>query len=154
MKKAFKWIALTPVFLICGILVLALAVYLIAFLWNGIFEIQETHYYKNVDHYETAEVLVDSIDYDEDREIIYLELTDLLQSGVQRHWHFYLNKANTEIALNNGILEKIQPKDIITIQVAPRVFGDGYVIPLASVSNDDEVFLPFDVGWEKLKNDH
>ena len=150
MKKALKWIALTPVFLICGIL----TILLIGVLWNGVFEIQEIPYYKNVDHYVTAQVQVDSIEYDEEKEIIYLELTDLLESGIQRHWYYYLNKENTKIALNNGMLEKIHPRDIITIQVAPRVFGDGYVVPLASVSNDNEVLLPFDIGWENLKKDH
>lgn len=150
MKKALKWIALTPVFLICGIL----TILLIGVLWNGVFEIQEIPYYKNADHYVTAQVQVDSIEYDEEKEIIYLELTDLLESGIQRHWYYYLNKENTKIALNNGMLEKIHPKDIITIRVAPRVFGDGYVIPLASVSNDDEALLPFDIGWENLKKDH
>ena len=150
MKKALKWIALAPVFLICGIL----TILLIGVLWNGVFEIQEIPYYKNVDHYVTAQVRVDSIEFDEEKEIIYLELTDLLESGIQSHWYYYLNKANTKIALNHGMLEKIHPRDIITIQVAPRVFGDGYVIPLASVSNNDEVLLPFDVGWENLKNDH
>ena len=154
MKKALKWIALTPVFLICGILAILLIILLIGVLWNGVFEIQEIPYYKNVDHYVTAQVQVDSIEYDEEKEIIYLELTDLLESGIQRHWYYYLNKENTKIALNNGMLEKIHPKDIITIRVAPRVFGDGYVIPLASVSNDDEALLPFDIGWENLKKDH
>ena len=94
------------------------------------------------------------IEYDEEKEIIYLELTDLLESGIQSHWYYYLNKANTKIVLSNGMLEKIHPRDIITIQVAPRVFGDGYVVPLASVSNDNEVLLPFDIGWENLKKDH
>ena len=81
MKKVWKYILLSPVFLICGILTVILCVNLIAFLWNGLYEIQEGPYYKKLENYVTASVLVDSVSYDEESGILYLRLIEQERPG-------------------------------------------------------------------------
>ena len=154
MKKVWKYILLSPVFLICGILTVILCVNLIAFLWNGLYEIQEGPYYKKLENYVTASVLVDSVSYDEESGILYLQLIEQEEIGLESEWNYHFNRANIEIVVENGILNKLQPGDTVTITVAPRVFGDGYSIPLAAITVGDEEVLPFNIGWDNLKKDH
>lgn len=63
---------------------------------------------------------------------------------------FKLVGQNYEIAIENGINEKIQLGDTVYFSAAPRYFGDGYVMPIASITVDGEELLEFSVGYENI----
>ena len=70
-------------------------------------------------------------------------------------WSF--SKSNTFMKVTeNGIETKLNIGDKVTFVAAPKVFGDGYVLPIVSMTIDEEELLGFDEGYlnllEWLKN--
>ena len=153
MKKVFKWLALTPVILIGGILAMILTVYIvIPVLFNLPYEVHELFYYRNLNNYQTVDAVVDTMEYDGNK--LYLELYIDAGRPFEPHWQYILFPASTDTVIQAGFLEEVQPGETVTVTIAPRVIGDGYRIPIAAISQEGKSYLTFDVGWENLLRDH
>ena len=63
---------------------------------------------------------------------------------------FVIAGANMDVVLANGIRRKLTMGDTITFVAAPKVFGDGYVIPIVSITIDDQELLGFEEGYQNL----
>ena len=151
MKKALKWIALTPVFLICGIITIYI---LIPVLFNLPYEVQELFYYRKQDNYQTVDAVVDTMEYDDNTSKLYMSLQIDAGRPFESHWEYILYPASADTAIQAGILEEVHPGDTVTITIAPRVFGDGYRIPVAAISHEGKSYLIFEDGWENILRDH
>ena len=155
MKKGLKWIALTPVFLIGGILTIILTFYIvIPFLFNLPYEVHELFYYRNLKNYHTVDAVVDTMEYNDDTNQLYLDLFIDAGRPFESHWQYTLFPESADTAIQAGILKDVHPGDTVTITVAPSVIGDGYRIPIAAISHDGKNYLTFDVGWENILRDH
>lgn len=64
---------------------------------------------------------------------------------------FKIAGKNLSIAKNNGIRQKIEIGDEVTFVTAPKYFGDGYVMPIVSVSVEGETLLEFNDGFVNLQ---
>ena len=118
------------------------------FLVNSCYTKSEIRYYTQLDNYTNATGTVSFIKYNEDKTGLYLELSDLepqFSSLV-----FKIVGDNLVIVQKNGIDEKVKVGSQVSISFAPEVFGDGYVIPLVSISTDEEELLGFDEGYSNL----
>ena len=63
---------------------------------------------------------------------------------------FVVRGESVDILLERDVFEKIGPGNRITYTSAPEYFGDGYSMPIVSISVNGEVLLSFDEGFENL----
>lgn len=54
---------------------------------------------------------------------------------------------NLEIVKNNGIDKKCKIEQRVIFQTAPRIFGDGYVMPIVALFINGECLLSFEEGY-------
>lgn len=111
----------------------------------GCYQINEKDYYSNKNNFITGSAIVDNIIFDEENHQLYFWL-----SGIDEAYQdntFKLEGANVDVLIQNNLLETIKVGSHITFASAPRYFGDGYCMPIVALSYNDEVLLPFDVGY-------
>ena len=104
-------------------------------------------YYRDRDNYITATSTVDFINYADDGGL-YIGF-DEIPKGLQDDCFFIAGK-NLDIVLERGIREKLQMGSEVTITSAPKIFGDGYVVPIAAIAVDGEELLSFEEGYPNL----
>jgi hypothetical protein len=104
-------------------------------------------YYRDKDNYITATSTVDFINYT-DYGRLYISF-DEKPEGVRDDCFFIAGK-NLDIMLERGIREKLQMGSEVTITYAPKIFGDGYVVPIAAIAVDGEELLSFEEGYPNL----
>ena len=104
-------------------------------------------YYRDKDNYITATNTVDFINYT-DYGWLYISF-DEKPEGVRDDCFFIAGK-NLDIMLERGIREKLQMGSEVTITYAPKIFGDGYVVPIAAIAVDGEELLSFEEGYPNL----
>lgn len=121
---------------------------LVAFLLAGCSKVREKEYYADLDNFITGEAIVDNIIYDNEEEHIVLWLSEI--DEVYQCNDFIIEGDNTEVVLDNGILEKIKPGDAIQYTSAPRFFGNGDFMPIIEISAFGEELLNIEVGHENL----
>ena len=63
---------------------------------------------------------------------------------------FKLIPENYRIAKEAGLKEKLLPGAEATFVSAPRCFGDGYVLPIVSITVDGVAYLSFEEGYGNL----
>lgn len=120
--------------------------------FNGCYKVREKKYYEDKANYITEEAVVDNIIYNEERRYIVLWLSEIDES-YQRS-EFIIEKENAQTVIGNGIFEKIEIGDNIIFTSAPRHFGDGYFMPIVSLSIGEEEILSFEEGYENLLNSY
>lgn len=106
------------------------------------------NYYSTKANYVSANGTVRYISFDEDTSSFYLDFSDLTPTFDDSC--FKIVGENVTIVLENGIESKIAVGDQVEFVTAPRYFGDGYVMPIVSLTVDGEVLLDFDEGYENL----
>lgn len=110
---------------------------------------QKINYYSKTENYIKVTGTISSIEYNEDRTTLYLEFSEL--KPILNDTCFKIVGGNLQVVQNNGIDDKIQIGDKITFVTAPKYFGDGYVMPIVSISTaDDEWLLEFEEGYKNL----
>jgi len=110
----------------------------------------QREYYSNRDNYINVSGIIDHIKYNEDSSALYIGFTEL--SPTLDDNNFKLVGENLKIAQANGIDSKLQIGDRVTFITAPKYFGDGYVMPIASITVDGEVLLEFEEGYANLQD--
>lgn len=107
---------------------------------------KKQEYYSNTDNYVTVTGTLSYISYDEDEPGIYLSFTELSPEFSDNC--FKIVGDNLLIAQENGLDEKLEIGKSIEFVSAPRYFGDGYIMPIVSISIDGETLLEFEDGYE------
>ena len=104
-------------------------------------------YYRYKENYITSTCMVDFINYADDG-WLYIGF-DEIPEGFQDDCFFIAGK-NLDIVFERGIQEKLQMGSEVTITSAPKIFGDGYVVPIAAIAVDGEELLAFEEGYPNL----
>lgn len=107
---------------------------------------REKAYYRNPDHYISAQATVKSMLKRTDYPYIDLTLIDLSPDCFSGNT-FRIHAKSVEILENNGFFEKVSPGDRIEIITAPRYFADGWSMPIVGLSVNGECLLSFEDGF-------
>ena len=125
------------------LVILVIIVVLYFALYNYIGEIV---YYSQRGNYVVATGTVDFINYTGDQLIIgFSDMSENFEDDC-----FAIAGANMDVVLRNGIKNKLTMGDTITFVAAPKVFGDGYVIPIVSITIEGQTILEFEEGYQNL----
>ncbi len=109
---------------------------------------EEIDYYSDKNNYISSTGIVDYIKYTDNS--LYIGFSELDYKFDDDN--FKIVGENFLIVKNNDIEEKLEMGDTVTITTAPEYMGDGYVMPIVSITIDGEVLLEFDEGYENLMN--
>ena len=132
-------------------LVMLLA-FIMVFGLTGCYERRERAYYSDVNNFITEEAVVDNIIYNEkDGYLVFWlsEIDEAYSAG-----DFILREENARLLVERGVLDKVAQGDVIVFTSAPRFFGDGYFMPIVSLSVAGEELLRFDEGYENLMQEY
>ena len=110
----------------------------------------EKEYYANFDHFITEEAVVEKINYNEEDNYIVLILGEIDETYQDNN--FIIRSDNADIVLENGLLHTLQIGDVITFTSAPQIFGDGYMMPIVSLSVEGKELLNINIGYQNLMN--
>lgn len=105
-------------------------------------------YYSDKSNYVTASGVIDHLKYNDDHSALYIGFSDLDYNFDDTC--FKIVGGNLSIVQENGIDDKIKIGDKITFVTAPEYFGDGYVMPIVSITVGDEELLGFEQGYDNL----
>lgn len=111
---------------------------------------EKRKYYSQKENYISVEGTISSIEYNQDLTALYFEFSEL--SPVLDDTCFKIVGENLQIVQSNGIDNKLEIGEKINFITAPRYFGDGYVMPIVSISTNEEVLLGFEEGYDNLLN--
>lgn len=128
--------------------VLLSLVIIAVFLLVGCSKMHEKEYYADINNFITDEAVVDNVIYNEEEEYIVLWLSEIDEA--YQCSDFIIEGNNASLVLQNGILNKIEIGDVITYTSAPRIFGDGYFMPIIQISVPGEELLNIDDGYKNL----
>ncbi|MBQ2667575.1 MAG: hypothetical protein IJF56_02970 [Clostridia bacterium] len=131
-----------------GILLLLLT--LLSF--TGCAKNREKAYYSDTNHFITEEAVVENISYTKkfsgNRECIVLWLSEIDEA--YQSSNFNIEGENVALALERGILDKVEEGDVITYTSAPGFFYNGDFMPIVALSVDSEEILCFEEGYRNL----
>lgn len=102
-------------------------------------------YYKTEDAFISSQGVVTYINHDEQEGQIYLSLSGIAPCFDDNC--FKIVGLNYKIVMENGLLDQLRIGDTVEFVGSPRVFGDGYVLPLIAISAHDTHFLIQEQGY-------
>ena len=105
-------------------------------------------YYTQKENYISVTGTISSIKYNEEATALYIDFSEL--SPVLDDTCFKIVGENLDIVKANRIDDKLKIGEQIIFITAPRYFGDGYVMPIVSISISGENLLGFEEGYENL----
>lgn len=128
--------------------VIALLMICVTFMLSACQDSRMQEYYAQKDNYVTAEGTVAYISYDEDNMTLYFDFLDL--SPTFDDTCFKIVGKNFHCVQESGIDQTIQLGDRVEFMTAPKYFGDGYVMPIVSISVNGKVLLEFEEGFSNF----
>ena len=108
----------------------------------------EQAYYKNKDNYVKVSGIIKSLDYNDEKTALYISFTDLDTSLDDNC--FKIIGDNFTIVEENGFEDLVKVGDRVSFITAPKYFGDGYVMPIVSITFEDTCFLDFETGYKNF----
>lgn len=134
--------------IILGVLVFALII--INAIWYGIggHTFKEVFYYSDKGNFITEEAVVTKILMSEEEECVAFYLSEI-DEVYQTDFFVIRNKSACRL-IDDGIADKIKEGDTITYTSAPHYFGNGYSMPIVSLSVEGEELLGFEEGYGNL----
>jgi len=109
---------------------------------------QMREYYATESNYVTAFGTVAFFSMNEAEKALYIDF--LTTTPTFDDTCFKIVGNNYDLVLERGIGDFLQNGSQIEFITAPRYFGDGYVMPIVSMSADGETILAFDEGYENF----
>lgn len=106
---------------------------------------QMREYYSEKSNYVTAVGTVAYISFNEAEHSLYIDFSVLTPTFDDTC--FKIVGKNYDLVQEKGIEALIQVGDQIEVITAPKYFGDGYVMPIVSISVDGEMLLEFEEGF-------
>ena len=110
---------------------------------------RELAYYADKENYIQASGVVTHRMYSEDGTTLYLAFSDLDYNFDDNN--FKIVGEGLQTAKSNGIDKKVEIGVTVSFMAAPMYLGDGYVIPIASISIGEETLLSFDDGFQSIQ---
>ena len=101
------------------------------------------NYYSQTDNYVETSGVVSYIRYDNENSTLYISFTDLSYKFDDDT--FKIVGDNYRLITEQNISLSIG--DCVSFISAPRYYGDAYVMPIVSLSIDNEIILPFEDGY-------
>lgn len=119
-------------------------------LWglSGCQAVQMREYYEKKSNYIEAKGNVSYISYDEKSQSIYIDFSST--TPVFDDTCFKIVGDNYSIAKENGIEGILKIGNEVSFITAPQYFGDGYVMPIVSISVEGNTLLEFEEGFANL----
>lgn len=109
---------------------------------------QKLDYYSQRENYINATGTISKIAYNENSTAIYIDFSELTPDFDDTC--FKIVGDNLRIVQDNGIDEKMKIGDRVDFVAAPKYFGDGYVMPIVSISVYGDSLLEFEDGFTNL----
>ena len=106
-------------------------------------------YYADRSNYVLAEGIVQHIIYSDDMTELYLGFSDIPPEFDDTNFRIVGDSLAT--VQSNGIDRKLQIGDTVFFSAAPKYLGDGYAIPIVSLTVREELLLTFDEGFSNLQ---
>ena len=130
---------------VIAILVVIIVVLFVLILMNAWKENHIWDYYHTEGCFLSSTGVVTYIYHDEIDEEIYLSLSDI---DPRFHYRgFRIVGKNYKIVMENGLLDNLSVGDSVEFVGSPRVFWDGYVLPMIEISVNGEQFLEAEQGY-------
>ena len=142
--KRIMYLFIAVVFCIVGFIVSLHTV----FLW---FEsIQLKNYYSEKEVYVTVSGEVEWLNFGEDG--LFLTFQEELTEPYE-HYTFGIKGKSFDLLLEKNIKNRLHKGDKVEFMTAPRYFGDGFIMPIVSLTVNGEVLLEFEDGYANLLED-
>lgn len=106
-------------------------------------------YYSNKENYINVTGIITNVKYNDTLDIMYITLSDI--SPKLDDCCFKIVGENLKIVQKNGVDDKLELGKNIDFVTAPKYFGDGYVMPIVSLSVDGEELLSFEDGYSNFQ---
>lgn len=103
---------------------------------------KQIKYYSNEENYIEATGTITHVRFNDEKEALYLGFTDLSERFDDTT--FKITKDNYSIIVNAK--DSIQVGKTATFITAPKYFGDGYIMPIVSLTIDGDCLLEYEVG--------
>ena len=114
---------------------------------TGCFRYKEKVYYSDKENFISATGTVTHMkSYDKTQEL-FIAFSDL--SNHFEDNSFCISYENLQ-SINGNIWDLVHLGDTIEFVSAPKVFGDGYSLPIVSLTVNGKVILDFETGWKNL----
>jgi hypothetical protein len=127
----------------------------ISFLLTGCYSNQMNKYYSDEDNYTEIIGIIDNIEYNENYKALYITIRyDKQEYDRYKSYDgvFKIIDENDKILKENSFYDEVNIGDKVTFTTAPKVFGDGYFLPIVSVEANEKIYLDFEKGKENLLN--
>ena len=135
---------------ICKSLILALVLAML-FSVTGCFRYKEKVYYSDKENFISVTGTVTHMKSNDKAKKLFIAFSDL--SDCFEDNNFYISYENLQLIRDN-IWNLVHIGDSIEFVSAPKVFGDGYTLPIVSLTVNGEVLLDFEIGWENLMKNY
>ena len=132
------------------ILLTCVCVCVVLLLCCSCYSSEEYLYYSQRENYIEVEGTVSYIKYNEDSTALYIGFSKL--STALDDSCFKIVGDNLKIVKDNNIDDKLTEGEKISFVTAPKYFGDGYVMPIVSLTINGEILLEFDEGYTNFLN--
>lgn len=132
------------------ILLTCVCVCVVLLLCCSCYSSEEYLYYSQKENYIEVEGTVSYIKYNEDSTALYIGFSKL--STALDDSCFKIVGDNLKIVKDNNIDDKLTEGEKISFVTAPKYFGDGYVMPIVSLTINGEILLEFDEGYANFLN--
>lgn len=109
---------------------------------------KELEYYSEKNNFISVTAEICYVKYDTENSVLYLAFSNLPEEFSDDH--FKIIHKNLEIIKKNNGEKAFEIGNEITFITAPRYFGDGYIMPIISVSVGEEVLLEFEEGYKNF----
>lgn len=137
-KKIYKSITL--------VLLLAMLVSI-----TGCFRYREKIYYSDKENFISATGTVTHMKSNDKAKKFFIAFSDL--SARFEDNNFYISYEDLQL-IRDDIWNLVHIGDSIEFVSAPKVFGDGYTLPIVSLTVNGEVLLDFETGWKNLMKNY
>ena len=118
------------------------------FTLSSCYRLREYEYYSDKENFVTTEGTVTIINDLPDERKLVLAFSDL--SVQYSYIYFKIVGYNYQIVKENRIVEKLEIGKRISFVSATRYFGDGFVMPIVSITIDGVCLLDFEEGQKNL----
>ena len=107
---------------------------------------KKVDYYLNQNNYIEVSGTITHIFFDEDKEALYLGFSELSKKLDDTSFKIVGDSYSVVVAYK----ETIQLGKTATFVTAPKYFGDGYVMPIVSLTIDDNEILSYETGFSNF----
>ena len=130
------------------VFILAPIIIIIIFLDIFFYTTKLVKYYSQKENYISVNGTVSYIKYNDNNSELYIGFSEL-NTKLDDHC-FKIVGDNLKIVQSNHIDDRLVLGKQVSFVTAPKYFGDGYVMPIVSITIDEDNLLEFEDGYHNL----